>query len=70
MSSHPRSSASIKLRSYAELLQERKRLLTEIRYAEQHFLASLSEPVSAHLHDLMRQEAYLLCELIQRFGEK
>ena len=57
-------------REYAELSLKRQKLQTEIRFAEQHFLASLSEPLSSHLHDLMRQDAQILCELIRIAAEK
>jgi|688.fasta_scaffold1153772_2 hypothetical protein len=57
-------------RPYAELALKRDRLLVEIRYAEQHFLASLSEPLSTHLHDLMRQDAHLLTEMIRLMIER
>ena len=57
-------------REYAELSLKRQKLQTEIRFAEQHFLASLSEPLSSHLHELMRQDAQILCELIRIAAEK
>lgn len=57
-------------REYAELFVKRQALLKEIRFAEQHFLASLSEPLSTHLHDLLRQDAVLLSELIRLSPEK
>jgi hypothetical protein len=49
---------------YAELLVEREKLLQKIRVTEQHFSVSLSEPLSRHLYDLMREDARLLCKLI------
>ncbi len=57
-------------RAYAELALKRDQLLVEIRYAEQHFLASLSEPLSKHLHELMRQDAHLLAEMIRLMIER
>ena len=49
---------------YTELLIAREKLLKKIRVTEQHFSVSLSEPLSKHLYDLMREDAHLLCKLI------
>jgi hypothetical protein len=50
---------------YAALLAKREKLLDKIRVTEQHFSVSLSEPLSLHLGELLREDAQLLCELIK-----
>jgi hypothetical protein len=44
---------------YTELLMAREKLLKKIRVTEQHFSVSLSESLSKHLYDLMREDAHL-----------
>jgi uncharacterized membrane-anchored protein YjiN (DUF445 family) len=51
-------------REYAELHAKRQELNQRIQFTEQHFLASLSEPLSQHLMDLMREDAQLLGQMI------